>query len=243
MHFWTEVKEGLLIAFRAIRSNKIRSVLTTLGIVIGIFSVTIMATAIEGVNRAFDKSAAAFGTDVMYIEKWPWVSNEDWSTFRNRREFKLEYAGQLERQATLLAAVAPTMNTRRSLKYKDKEMETALITGTTASYVSASGYSQIDGRFFSEEESSGGRPVCTIGAVVAENLFPNEDPIGKTIRVAGHPFTVLGVFENKAGCSANLPRTRACTFRFMPFKVSSAAGATSWYKPERCPCSCSKTQR
>ncbi len=199
MHFWTEVKEGLIIAFRAIRTNKARSVLTTLGIVIGIVSVTLMATAIEGVNRAFDKSAAAFGTDVMYIEKFPWVSGDDWASFRNRREFKLEYSDQIERQATLLGAVAPTMNTRRPLKFNDKEMEGALITGTTASYISASGNTQIDGRFFSDEESSGGRPVCAIGAVVAENLFPAEDPIGKTIRVGGHPFTVLGVFEKQGG--------------------------------------------
>jgi len=199
MHFWTEVKEGLLIAFRAIRTNKIRSVLTTLGIVIGIVSVTLMATAIEGVNRAFDRSAAAFGTDVMYVEKFPWVSGDDWNTFRNRRDLKVAYADQLERQATLLSAVAPTMNTRRNLKYSDKEMEMALVTGTTSSYISASGNTQLDGRFFSDEESSGGRPVCTIGATVAENLFPTEDPIGKTIRVGGHPFTVLGVFEKQGG--------------------------------------------
>ncbi len=199
MHFWTEVKEGLIIAFRAIRSNKIRSVLTTLGIVIGIVSVTLMATAIEGVNRAFDKSAAAFGTDVMYVEKFPWVSGDDWATFRNRRDFKVEYASQLERKASLLSAVAPVMNTRRGLKYLDKEMDGALITGTTSAYISAAGNTQLDGRFFSDEESDGGRPVCVIGAVVAENLFPSEDPIGKTIRVGGHPYTVLGVFEKQGG--------------------------------------------
>ncbi len=199
MHFWTEVKEGLIIAFRAIRTNKARSVLTTLGIVIGIVSVTLMATAIEGVNRAFDKSAAAFGTDVMYIEKFPWVSGDDWMSFRNRRDFKVEYSDQIERQSTLLSAVAPTMNTRRPLKYNENQMDAALITGTTSSYISASGNTQIDGRFFSDEESNGGRPVCAIGAVVAENLFPNEDPIGKTIRVGGHPFTVLGVFEKQGG--------------------------------------------
>src|SRR5512141_989886 len=143
MHFWTEVKEGTIIAFRAIRTNKARSVLTTLGIVIGIVSVTLMATAIEGVNRAFDKSAAAFGTDVMYVEKWPWVSNEDWTMFRNRREFKVEYASQLERQASMLSAVAPVMNTRRPLKYGNNQMEMALISGTTASYVQASGNTQL----------------------------------------------------------------------------------------------------
>jgi len=79
MYFFQELFEGLSISFHAIRANKMRSVLTTLGIVIGIVSVTLMSTAIEGINRAFDKSAAAFGTDVLYVQRFPWVSNDDWS--------------------------------------------------------------------------------------------------------------------------------------------------------------------
>src|SRR5512141_2646118 len=117
MHFWTEVKEGTIIAFRAIRTNKARSVLTTLGIIIGIVSVTLMATAIEGVNRAFDKSAAAFGTDVLYVQKFPWVSNDDWATIRNRRNLEVKYAAKIERQASMSDAVAPVVATRRRVAY------------------------------------------------------------------------------------------------------------------------------
>jgi putative ABC transport system permease protein len=199
MYFLTEIKEGLAISFRAIRANKMRSVLTTLGIVIGIWAVTMMASGIDYINRSFERSSAAFGPDVMYVEKWPWVSGDDWWTFRNRRNFKVEYADQVERRATMLDAVAPVLNTRRPLKNGDRIMEMALISGTTDAYVNVSGNPQIDGRFFSAEESNGGRPVCVIGAVVAENLFEKEDPIGKTIRVGGHPFTVLGVFEKQGG--------------------------------------------
>ena len=104
MYFLTELKEGLAIGFLAIRANKMRSVLTTLGIVIGIVSVTLMATAIEGVNRAFDRSAKAFGTDVMYIEKFPWVSNDDWASIRNRRDLKVSYAKTIERKSQLAGA-------------------------------------------------------------------------------------------------------------------------------------------
>jgi putative ABC transport system permease protein len=199
MYFLTELREGLAISFRAIRANKMRSVLTTLGIVIGIVSVTLMATAIEGVNRAFDKSAKAFGTDVLYVQKWPWVNTEDWATIRNRRDMKVSYAAQIERRASLADAVAPTMATRRSVTYLSQQIEDAIITGTTSEYLSASGATISDGRFFNAEEASGGRPVCTIGASVVESLFPKEDPIGKTIRVAGHPFTVVGVFEKQGG--------------------------------------------
>lgn len=199
MYFLNELKEGLAIAFRAIRANKMRSVLTTLGIIIGIVSVTGMATAINGLNTAFDKSAKAFGTDVMYVDKWPWISNEDWSTMRNRRDMKVTYADRIDRQATLLEAVAPVMTTRAKVAFGGNIMEDAFVTGTTASYNNAAGNTELDGRFFSPEESAGGRPVCVIGATVAENLFSNGDPIGQTIRVGGFPYTILGVYEKQGG--------------------------------------------
>jgi putative ABC transport system permease protein len=193
------MKEGLSISFRAIRANKMRSVLTTMGIVIGIVSVTAMATAIDGLNSAFERSAQAFGTDVMYVQKWPWIGNEDWALIRNRRDLKVEFADRIERQATLLQAVAPVVATRKKAAYANRGMEDAILTGTTATYNSASGNTELDGRFFSPEEAAGGRPVCVIGAVVAETLFPTGDPIGKTIRAGGHPYTVIGVYEKQGG--------------------------------------------
>jgi len=199
MHILTEFKEGLLISLRAIRANKMRSVLTTLGIVIGIVSVTLMATAIEGVDRAFARSAASFGTDVLYIDRFPWVRNEDWITLRNRRQMKVEYAAMVERQSRLSDAVAPVMFTQRRTTNGNLSMEDAFITGTTHMYMKAAGVTLADGRFFTAEESSGGRPVCAIGANVVETLFPHEDALGKIVRVAGHPYTVIGIFEKQGG--------------------------------------------
>ncbi len=199
MYFFQELAEGLAISFQAIRANKMRSVLTTLGIVIGIVSVTLMATAIEGINRAFDKSAAAFGVDVLYVQRWPWVSNDDWSTFRNRRKMKVAWAAKIERQATLIDAVAPVVGTGRRAVYGNNAVDNAYVTGTNHQYPMASGSQILDGRFFTAEESAGGRPVCSIGATIAETLFPKEDPIGKTIRVGGYPYTVVGVFEKQGG--------------------------------------------
>jgi putative ABC transport system permease protein len=199
MYFWTEVKEGLIISFRAIRANKMRSVLTTLGIVIGIVSVTLMATAIEGVNRAFAKSAAAFGTDVLYVQKFPWISNDDWATIRNRRNLEVQFAAKIERQSMFADAVAPVVGTVRRLSQGANSMENGFVSGTTHQYINAAGITLADGRFFTSEESSGGRPVVVIGATVAENLFPLEDPIGKVIRVGGFPYMVIGVAEKQGG--------------------------------------------
>ncbi len=199
MYFLHEIKEGLIIAFRAIRANKMRSVLTTLGIVIGIVSVTLMATAIEGVDRAFEKSASAFGSKVLYIQKFPWVQHDDWWKYRNRRDMKVEYVSAISRQATLVDAVAPSVLTFKDARFGSRTMLSAFVTGTTHQYQEASGTTIQDGRFISQEESDGGRPVCAIGANVAETLFPSIDPIGQTIKIGGFPYTVLAVFEKQGG--------------------------------------------
>ena len=72
MNFFTELREGLLISWSAIRANKLRSVLTTLGIVIGIVTVTLMGTAIEGLNRSFMNSISSIGADVLYVDRYGW---------------------------------------------------------------------------------------------------------------------------------------------------------------------------
>ncbi len=199
MNFLNEVKEGIIISLRAVQANKMRSVLTTLGIVIGIVSVTLMATAIEGVNRAFEKSASAFGSEVLYIQRFPWVGGDDWWKYRNRRELKVEYADYLSRHATLADAVAPDVTTVKDAKFGSRSLLNAFVTGTTPAYQEASGTTIQDGRFFTQDESDGGRPVCAIGANVAETLFPAMDPIGQTIKVGGFPYKVLAVFEKQGG--------------------------------------------
>jgi putative ABC transport system permease protein len=199
MNFIVEVKEGLIIAFRAIRANKLRSVLTTLGVIIGIFAVTVMTAAIDGLDKAFERSAKAFGTDVMYVDKWPWIGNEDWWQIRNRPDMKVEYAEFIERKASMITAVAPVVVTRMKVYNGNNALEDAFVTGTTYQYNNASGNTEIDGRFFSAEESNGGRPVCVIGATVAESVYPQGDPLGQTIRVGGQPYTVLGVYKKQGG--------------------------------------------
>src|SRR3990167_8958085 len=136
-HF-DEVKEGLLISFQAIRANKMRSALTTLGIVIGIVSVTLMGTAIEGLDRAFNKSIAAIGADVLYVQKWPWGGGHDWWTIRNRKDIRIQHAKVIERQATLAKSVSPVTATRRNVKYERKVVESVVIMGTDADFTETS---------------------------------------------------------------------------------------------------------
>src|SRR5215472_1460886 len=102
MNPFTELKEGLLISWSAIRANKLRSILTTLGIVIGIVTVTLMGTAIEGLNRSFMNSVSSIGADVLYVNRYPWFiqSYQAWiSVMKNPRILESD-ADALEQQMT-----------------------------------------------------------------------------------------------------------------------------------------------
>jgi putative ABC transport system permease protein len=193
-----EFKEGMAIAFAAIRANKMRSVLTTLGIVIGIVSVTLMGTAIEGLNRAFNKSIAALGSDVLYIQKWSWADHgDDWWIIKNRRDVRIKQAKDIEKYSEFVHAVNPATGAARNVKYGQKYIENVIVIGTGSEWLETSGSTIAFGRFFSRLEADGGRPVCAIGSEVAANLFPNENPIGKVIKVGGYAYTILGVFDKQ----------------------------------------------
>ncbi|MBI2620071.1 MAG: ABC transporter permease [Ignavibacteriales bacterium] len=192
-----ETKEGLLIAFAAIRANKMRSVLTTLGIVIGIVSVTLMGTAIEGLSRAFNKSIAAVGADVLYVQKWPWGGGHDWWEIRNRPDLTIRHAKALERNAEIVRSISPITGTARNVTYQSKVIENVIVVGTDADFLETSNVNVWLGRFMTALEAEGGRPVCVLGSEVAEGLFPVENPIGKTVKVGNYPYRVLGVLEKQ----------------------------------------------
>ena len=195
--FAYEVKEGLAISFQAIRANKMRSVLTTLGIVIGIVSVTLMGTAIEGLSRGFHDSISKIGADVLYVQKWPWFGGDEWWKYRNRKEVKYPQYEAVERHATLIKSVTPICWTQGMVKYKNQSSDGVLTLGANDQYLATSGINMDIGRFFNQAEADGGRPVCVLGSEVADNLFPNETPLGKTIRIGTSTFRVIGVIEKQ----------------------------------------------
>src|SRR5438093_10678989 len=106
MRLSSELREGFRISWSAIRANKLRSGLTTLGIVIGILTVSLMATAIQGLNTAFMQSISALGSDVFYLEKFPWERIEEFWKIRNRRDFVVDYGRAIARESTSALAVS-----------------------------------------------------------------------------------------------------------------------------------------
>jgi putative ABC transport system permease protein len=195
--FLDELREGMSIALSAIRANKMRSVLTTLGIIIGIVSVTLMGTAIEGLNRAFNNSISKLGADVLFVQKWPWKSDEDWSLLRNRPDIRFEHAKALERQSTLAHSITTVSGTRQPIKYAQKVVESIVVVGTDEQFVETQRINLVLGRFMTQGEAEGGRPVVVLGSEVAANLFPNENPIGKQVKIGNYSYRVIGVIEKQ----------------------------------------------
>lgn len=194
-----EVSESFRIALSVMRAHKMRSALTALGVIIGIIAVTLMGSAIGGIEIGFERSLAVVGDDLLYVEKWPWRHVDDWWNYRNRRTMDVKYAEQLNRiiaatPSSELVIAVPTMNTVRSVKYADNEVRGVFTQGTTDDFVITSTPTFKEGRFFNETESRSARNVVVLGYDVAEALFPNQSASGKTVMITGTPFRVLGVY-------------------------------------------------
>jgi putative ABC transport system permease protein len=197
---FTDVIESFRIAFDQIRAHTMRSVLTALGVIIGIVAVTLMGSAIGGIEVGFERSLAVIGDVVFYVEKWPWHHVDDWWNYRNRRRMETHYAEDLKRiidatpNSRLVVAV-PTMNTGRSVKYGNMEVRGVFTQGTTEDFLQTSTAKFKEGRFFTDIESRGARNVTVLGWDVADALFPNQSALDKTVTIGGTPFRVVGVYD------------------------------------------------
>ena len=195
--FWMELTEGMKISWGAIRGHKMRSGLTLLGIIIGIVTVTLMGTAIEGLNGAFTHGISALGADVLYVQRFAWFRDEEWWKMRNRRDVTYAIGKQIEKEATLARAVSPAAFGRETIKRGNKTGSDVNIIGTTEQYIVTEGLNIEQGRFLSPTDIQGARPVCVIGYAIAQKLFPRESPLGNKLTIAGHNFEVVGVIEKR----------------------------------------------
>jgi putative ABC transport system permease protein len=200
---WFEFVESCRIAGQQLAANRTRSFLTTLGVIIGIIAVTLMGTAIRGIDTGFDKSMALLGDDVLYVEQWPWTPGEnDFWIYRNRPDIKLAMADELDRligatpNSHLGKAIAAP-STIETVTLGKRQVSNVYVMGTTNDYSSIGNTDCKLGRFLNESESRGGRNVCVIGLDITESLFPGQDPIDKLLRVGSQEFRVIGVFERQ----------------------------------------------
>ncbi|MFI5357592.1 MAG: ABC transporter permease [Opitutales bacterium] len=197
-----EFTESVRIAFAQIRANKLRSVLTALGVIIGIVAVTLMGTAINGIDQGFQNSLAMLGDDVLYVQKWPWHNVDDWWNYQNRPMIRPEDADKLNRVVdgipnSLLAVAVPVVGRGVSLKAGPNQISGVFCFGTSADYAQIMSADYSEGRLFNETEALSGRQVCVLGYDVAEALFQGRTAVDQPVYIAGQPFTVIGVIAKQ----------------------------------------------
>lgn len=194
-----EITESLRIAFAQIRANKLRSALTALGVIIGIVAVTLMGTAINGIDAGVDRSFSGFGDDILYVTKWPWRDNsQDWWNYRNRRPIRHHYAAQVNEwiaghPGSALKLAVPLANRSTTIIRGEYRLNNIWTMGTSADYSRITRSEMKEGRFFSDFEAQSGANVAIIGYDVADALFPNESAVGQTVRIRDQNFKILGV--------------------------------------------------
>ena len=194
-----DVREGVAIAFDAIRTNELRSFLTVLGVIIGITSIMAIVSLIEGLNRSMKAQIASIGSDVLYIRPFrpgAFVGGFP-DSLRRRKWFTIEDAEAIRRTCPAVKAVAPLNFVEARLRYRDSESRFTQVIGTTPDFLVTNTWAMAVGRFFTETEVEHRSTVCVLGKDQIETLFPHLNPIGKTVYIGGYPYTVVGQVEER----------------------------------------------
>ncbi|MFW5757794.1 MAG: ABC transporter permease, partial [Bacteroidota bacterium] len=193
------LRESALFAWGSIIANKLRTILTMLGITIGIFAIISVFSVVDALEREIRSSIASLGENVVYIQKWPWESGQDfaWWKYMNRPSPRMSEMEEIRKRTSLLDAVVFTSSTNRTIEYKNQSMERVNMTAVSHDFNKIRTFEIESGRYFSFSESAGGRNVAILGKEIADNLFFDTDPVGKTIKVFGRNLMVIGVFARQ----------------------------------------------
>jgi putative ABC transport system permease protein len=192
-----DLLEGGKIALYSLRAHRLRTLLTTLGIGIGVCTLLAIIGIIQGLNTSFARQLAQLGSNSMYISKFPWVMHGDWWEYRNRRELSVHLVDSLREQVPELSAVAPMTQQNVDVFANGEQLSSVNLVGTTSEYPQVSGYDVADGRFLSEGDNDNSTNVVVLGADVAKGLFPAGSAVGNSVRLNGRPFRVVGTLQRR----------------------------------------------
>jgi len=203
-----QARENFLAAMETLRSSKVRSALTVLGIVIGVSSVISMAAIIQGLNKFVQDRVEALGSRTYFLTRFPPGTDPSHmpARIRMRRYLEYDYADFI-RQAAPDVENVNTVGTRgfflgdsNLITSGDRSVEKVIVRGAEPEYAEALPlFSIARGRFISSFDEEHARPVVVLGAAISDSLFPNEDALGKTVRINGNTYEVIGIFEHDQG--------------------------------------------
>ena len=199
-----QTRESVKLALDTLTSNKLRSSLTILGIVIGVTTVIAISSVINGLNKRVDDWITSAGTNVFWIFHMPMIGVNPTTEMLTRKKLTLDDALALRGQPHIVATDGAYQHVNRqfhvgdvSVKYNGRKLSGAFIEGSTAQLPVVSDIPMLTGRFWTDDEDKRHAHVCVLGRDTAGELFGQEDPIGKEVNVANGLFTVIGVVEKR----------------------------------------------
>ena len=194
---------GFFSGYKGLLANKLRSFLTVLGIIIGVGAVIGVMGVGEGAKRNITTQIEKLGSNVISIYYRRPDSKDQALQWRGRSEgLTYQDAIAMKKELDFITEVDPEVRSDVSVKYKDKDWDTQVI-GALPSYQYVNNHQVKDGRFFTEDELKSWAKVCVIGKAIKDELFGNENPIGKEIKIRNMRFTVIGVMEEKGSVGWN----------------------------------------
>ncbi len=193
------IKESAIFAFTSILVNKLRTILTLLGITVGIFSIITVFSIVDSMENYIRTSVESLGDNVIYVQKWPWAMGEEyqWWRYINRPVPQLEELEQIQRRSLATDAAAFVTHTTRTVEHIGASISNVVIYGVTADYNEVQYFEIEQGRFFSPYESTTGRNVAVLGSEVAGSLFQDTSPLAKSIKIFGRRIEVIGIIKKQ----------------------------------------------
>ena len=233
MKFLRQLFESIRFAWQALRTNLLRTVLSLLGVTIGIFSIVAVFSFVDSMNMGIREQIDSFGKGVVYVGKWPWVmsNNYPWWKYINRPTMKYNEFKYLSDNLENSQAISIIDGRLTTLKNGNNSMETRL-NGVSYEYNLISEVPVEDGRYFLTNETDNSAFVVILGAAVKEALFPNvADVIGQTIKINGIKFKVIATMKKKGEDLISLggsPDERA----YIPYTTYSSVFQKDYPEPD-----------
>jgi len=193
------IAEIFRLAFSSLTSNKLRSSLTILGIAVGVFSVIGVTTFINAMRGQIESGLNVLGANSFQISKFPAISFSDWNRFRNRRDITYAIANRFKELMGDSAKVNMQLGRGgQTVVFRDRRTNPNVrLIGTDENYITAFNFDVVTGRNIGADDVEYGRPVCLLGSDVTQKIFPDEEAIGKLIRINGQNYTIVGLLGPK----------------------------------------------
>ena len=191
------LNESIRMAWNALVVNKLRTILSLLGISIGILAIISVFTLVDSLERNIRENVQSLGDNTIYVQKWPWATGTDytWWKYWQRPQPTLDEFKEIQRRSKAAESVVFQASTSKTVEHGSNVVENVNVVAVTHDFDKIKSFDIASGRYFTLLESNSGKNVCVIGMAISQGLFGKKNPVGKSVKVYGRKVTIIGVFD------------------------------------------------